>query len=181
MVEYIDVLNENGVKTGNIMTRKEIHKKGLWHRAIVVAIVNEENEILLQQRSPNKDTNANLWDISVSGHVSAGQDSILAAIREINEELMINVESNVSISDFRYIFSYRVIKKFAEDHIDKHFYDFFVFHKKDIIEKDIKLQEDEVQAAKFVSLKMLEKMLQYNEIVKREPVYEALFDYLHRY
>ena len=51
MEEMIDVLDENGVKTGTIATRKEVHKKGLWHRAIVVAIINEKNEILIQQRS----------------------------------------------------------------------------------------------------------------------------------
>ena len=52
--ELIDVLDENGIKTGQIMTRNEIHKQGLWHRAIVVAIINEKNEILLQQRSMEK-------------------------------------------------------------------------------------------------------------------------------
>ena len=35
-MEYIDVLDENGVKTGEILSRREIHKRGLWHRAIVV-------------------------------------------------------------------------------------------------------------------------------------------------
>lgn len=47
MEEMIDVLDENGVKTGEIVTRKEVHKRGLWHRAIVVAIINEKNEILI--------------------------------------------------------------------------------------------------------------------------------------
>ena len=47
MAEYIDLLNEDGVKTGEILTRKEVHAKGLWHRAIVIAIINEKNEILL--------------------------------------------------------------------------------------------------------------------------------------
>ena len=73
--ELIDVLDENGVKTGEVLSRSEVHKKGLWHRAIVVAVINENNEILLQQRSANKDKNANMWDISVAGHISAGQDS----------------------------------------------------------------------------------------------------------
>ena len=77
--ELIDVLDENGVKTGEILPRSEIHKKGLWHRAIVVAIINENNEILLQQRSANKEKNANMWDISVAGHISSGQDSLSAA------------------------------------------------------------------------------------------------------
>jgi len=46
--ELIAVLDENGVKTGEVVSRKEIHKNGLWHRSIVVAIINENNEILLQ-------------------------------------------------------------------------------------------------------------------------------------
>ena len=87
-MEYIDVLDENGVKTGEILSRREIHKRGLWHRAIVVAVINEKNEILLQQRSMNKDKNPGLWDISVAGHVSAGQDAISAAVREIYEEIL---------------------------------------------------------------------------------------------
>lgn len=79
--ELIDVLDENGIKTGKIATRKEVHQKGLWHRCIVVAIINEKNEILLQQRSANKEKNADMWDISVAGHISTGQDSLMAATR----------------------------------------------------------------------------------------------------
>lgn len=45
--ELIDVLDENGIQTGEILSRSEVHKRGLWHRAIVVAIINEKNEILL--------------------------------------------------------------------------------------------------------------------------------------
>ena len=40
--ELLDVLDSNGIKTGEILPRKEVHKKGLWHRIIVVAIVNEK-------------------------------------------------------------------------------------------------------------------------------------------
>ena len=45
MAEMIDVLDENGVKTGAIATRSEVHKKSLWHRAIVVAVITEKNEL----------------------------------------------------------------------------------------------------------------------------------------
>ena len=55
MNELIDILDENELKTGEIATRKEVHKKGLWHRAIVVALINDNNQILLQQRSYNKE------------------------------------------------------------------------------------------------------------------------------
>lgn len=63
MVELIDILDKNEIKTGETATRKEVHKKGLWHRAIVVAIINNNNETLLQQRSYNKEKNAGMWDI----------------------------------------------------------------------------------------------------------------------
>lgn len=66
MEEMIDILDENGVKTGEILTRKEVHKRGLWHGVIVVAIVDSKNQILMQQRSYKKDTNPGKWDISVA-------------------------------------------------------------------------------------------------------------------
>ena len=107
-MELIDVLDENGVATGEILSRKEIHEKGLWHRSIVVAIVNEKNEILLQQRSEEKKTNAGMWDISVAGHISAGQDSLSAAAREINEEVSVLLGYRTEIKDFRYMYCYRI-------------------------------------------------------------------------
>lgn len=180
-MEYIDVLDENGVKTGEILSRKEIHQRGLWHRAIVIAIINENNEVLLQQRSINKDKNAGLWDISVAGHISTGQDAISAAAREINEEISVGIQAKVSITDFRYIFSYRVSQKFADDYVENQFYDFFILRKNSLRTKDITLQKSEVQDAKFVSLQELEEILQTDCILKRKPVYDALRDYLYRY
>ena len=93
MEEMIDVLDENGVKTGEVVTRKEVHKKGLWHRIIVVAIIDNNNQLLMQQRSYQKDTNPGKWDISVAGHVSAGQTSLEAAIREVEEEVGIHIST----------------------------------------------------------------------------------------
>ena len=95
--ELLDVLDENGIKTGQILPRKEVHEKGLWHRIIVVAIVNEKNEILIQQRSHNKDKNPDMWDISVTGHLSAGQDSLTAATREISEEVSVSLGYSVEL------------------------------------------------------------------------------------
>ena len=55
MEELIDVLDENGIFTGEVLSRKEVHKRGLWHRAIVVAIINEEVSVLLGYRTEIKD------------------------------------------------------------------------------------------------------------------------------
>lgn len=81
MEELIDILDENGTKTGEIETREQVHKKGLWHRIIVVAIIDKNGHVLMQQRSENKDSNPSKWDVSAAGHVSSGQTSIESAIR----------------------------------------------------------------------------------------------------
>lgn len=179
--ELIDVLDENGVKTGEILSRDEVHRKGLWHRAIVVAIVNDRNEILLQQRSDNKEKNAGMWDISVAGHISNGQDALSAAAREINEEVSVSLGYNVDIKSFRYMFSYRTQQIYSEDFIENQFYDFFILRTEGIKLENIKMQESEVKAIKFVDINELTEMINQNIIVERKPVYDALIEYLHRY
>ncbi len=179
--ELIDVLDENGVFTSEILPRSEIHKKGLWHRSIVVAIVNEKNEVLLQQRSSNKEKNAGMWDISVAGHISAGQDSLSAAAREINEEVSVLLGYRTEIKDFRYMYSFRKEQKFKEDFIERQFYDFFILRTSILDDKTLYFQESEVQAVKFVELTELEKKIENKEIVERPEIYEVLMKFLFRF
>ena len=180
MEKLIDVLDENGVKTGKIVTRSEVHKKGLWHRSIAVAIVNDDNKVLMQQRSYKKDKNAGMWDISVAGHISTGQDALSAASREINEEVSIDLGFKVDIKDFRYMFSYRKEDIIREDYIERQFYDFFILRKNGLKEEDIKVQESEVEQVKLVNISELYQMLEKGEVVEREPVYRELMNYLFR-
>ena len=54
MEEYFDVLNEKGEYIGKTETREKCHKEGLWHKAVVVFIINSKSQVLLQKRSANK-------------------------------------------------------------------------------------------------------------------------------
>ncbi len=179
--ELIDVLDENGIQTGEVLSRKEIHKRGLWHRAIVVAIINEKNEILLQQRSEKKEKNAGMWDISVAGHISSGQDALSAAAREINEEVSVLLGYRTEIKDFRYMYCYRKEEKFREDFIERQFYDFFILRTTGVDDKTLYFQREEVQAVKFVDLLTIEKMIENNELVERPEVYKILTNFLFRF
>ena len=180
MEEMLDVLNENGIKTGEILPRSEIHKRGLWHRAIVVAVVNEKNEILLQQRSNSKEKNAGLWDISVAGHISSGQDALSAATREINEEVSVNLGFNVEVKEFRFMYSFRKQQIFRDDFIENQFYDFFVLRQQGLNKDSIKFQASEVQDIKFVSISELNELRNTNQLVPRDEVYDVLSEYLFR-
>lgn len=180
-MELIDVLDENGIFTGEVLPRSEIHKRGLWHRAIVVAIINENNQILLQQRSENKEKNAGMWDISVAGHISAGQDALSAAAREINEEVSVLLGYRTEIKDFRYMYCFRKEEKFREDFIERQFYDFFILRTSGIDDKTLYFQKEEVQAVKFVDLPQIQKMIEEHVIVERPEVYKVLTNYLFRF
>jgi isopentenyl-diphosphate delta-isomerase len=67
--------------------RKEVHAKGLLHRAIHVIIFRPDGDVFLQKRSMKKDIAAGLWDSSCSGHVDSGEDYDHACRRELGEEL----------------------------------------------------------------------------------------------
>lgn len=179
-MEFLDVLDENGIKTGISLPRDEVHKKGLWHRIIVVAIVDSKNRVLMQQRSSTKDKNPNMWDISVTGHISSGQDSLSAAYREINEEVSVDLGYKVDIKDFRYMFSYRKEQMVNENHMDRQYYDFFVLRKPQIDIGKIKFQESEVQKIKLVTITELKEMIENKMVVERDETYSALFEYLYR-
>ncbi len=81
MNEIFDILNENGEYTNEVASREECHKKGLWHKAVVVFILSTDNKkVLLQQRSSTKKLWPNLWDITAGGHVLTGEFGYQAVI-----------------------------------------------------------------------------------------------------
>ena len=145
MEELIDILDENGNKTGKIETRKQVHEKGLWHRIIVVSIIDRNGHLLMQQRSINKDSNPGKWDVSAAGHVSSGQTSIEAAIREVSEELGIEIDEK----ELKYILTYKNSRQIKENYMDKQIYDCYIVNKEEIDIKDIKVQESEVEQVKW--------------------------------
>ena len=91
MEEYFDVLDEFGNKTGKIKLRGHVHRDGDWHKSVHIWIINNNGDILLQRRCPSKDSNPNMLDISSAGHLIAGDDSLSGAIRELKEELNLDV------------------------------------------------------------------------------------------
>lgn len=145
MQEYFDVLNEFGEFTGKIATREECHKKGLWHRAVYGFIFNENGEVLLQKRSENKKLWPNLWDITAGGHVLAGEFGTQALIREIKEELGIEVLEN----EVKYLVGSTSIN--IQGNIkNNHFNECYIVTKEIDISK-IKLQKEEVSDIKWFS------------------------------
>ena len=85
--EQIDILNPDGTPAGYSCGRTRVHAEGLWHRTVHIWVFNSEGKVLFQLRSHLKENNPNLLDTSCAGHISAGDTSKNAAIRELREEL----------------------------------------------------------------------------------------------
>ena len=84
--EIFDVVNERDEVIGRA-PRKDVHARGLWHRAAHVLVFNARGEVFLQKRSMKKDTAPGAWDSSSSGHLGAGEDYDETAWRELGEEI----------------------------------------------------------------------------------------------
>ena len=84
--EMFDVVNEQNEVIGQA-TRPEVHAKKLLHRAVHILVFNKNRDCLLQKRSAFKDCHPGLWDSSAAGHVDAGEEPEVAALRELEEEL----------------------------------------------------------------------------------------------
>ncbi|MBQ8132007.1 MAG: NUDIX domain-containing protein [Bacilli bacterium] len=140
MSELFDVLTKDGDFANTIASREECHKKGLWHKAVVVFIISEDNErVLLQRRSANKKLWPNLWDITAGGHVLSGELGYQAVIRETKEEIGLTIDKG----SLEFIGS-TIFENLSNDIINRHFNEYYVVHK-DVNLKDIVLQEEEVQ------------------------------------
>ena len=92
-MEYVDIVNDDGMPTGEIVSRDIAHRDGIQHRTAHVWIVRRKAsgyDILLQKRSQNKDSFPGLYDTSSAGHNPAGDEPLESAIRELKEELGID-------------------------------------------------------------------------------------------
>ena len=122
MHELIDVLTPDGALTGVVKEKSEVHRDGDWHRCAHVWIVAPDGRLLLQRRALVKENWPGLWDISVAGHVSAGETAVDAAIRETFEEIGLNIKGDelVQIGTLRYHVELRpgyIENEFHEVHV----------------------------------------------------------------
>ena len=143
-MEYLDVLDKSGAKTGESKPRNLVHRDGDWHRTVHVWIINSRKEILLQKRSQQREKYPNMWHISAAGHVLAGDDSVTAAIKEVKEELGINIEAK----DIKLLFSTHKSSSPKPEFIENEFQDVFLIIK-DIDIGQITFDTSEVADAKF--------------------------------
>ena len=161
----LDVIDSNGDPTGEVLSRKEVHRLGKFHRAVHLYLFNKENNLLLQRRSAYADHYPSMFSISVTGHVDAGERSIEAVRRELEEELGLNANHE----DFKLLFSSRRDATLSPTYIDRQINDIYACWL-DFDSQNLYFDRTEVSEIKRVSLSHFKTMVESGdgEIV---PVY----------
>jgi len=169
-MELLDVYDSLGNKTGRVVERgkkDEIFGEDEHIAVAIIYIENDKGEFLIQKTSKEKGGDYS----STGGHINHGEDAFSTIVREVKEELGIDVSNDNIIS---------------LGHICVDFPVRFVFYlKKNLDLNDITLQKDEVESVSYMSVdeirdildkgqmnkghyKALEKVLEYKKGIDRD-------------
>lgn len=85
-MELWDLYSANREPTGRTHIRGEKIPEGCYHLVVHVWIRNSKGEYLISQRSATRPSFPLMWEC-VGGSVLAGEDSLTGAIREVKEEV----------------------------------------------------------------------------------------------
>src|SRR5210317_182479 len=152
MEEYIDIVTRKGKPTGRSAPKSEIHSKGFYHHTVHLWLYTKSGKVLLSQRAACKTICPLLWDVSVAGHIDAGELMLTAAIREAQEEIGLTLIEQ----DLEKIGVFECFQSYDNAIFDNEFHNTFISELKVDILK-LKLQIDEVEAVKLVSLAEFKK------------------------
>ena len=90
-MEYLDIYDENRKWLGYSRPRGASYMPGEYHLIVHVCLMNERGEMLIQQRSDSVAKWPGMWDLTIGGHVLAGETPEQAAEREVQEELGLQI------------------------------------------------------------------------------------------
>ncbi|MEN8788805.1 MAG: isopentenyl-diphosphate Delta-isomerase [Flavobacteriaceae bacterium] len=84
--ELVILVNEQDEVLGT-MPKMEAHEKAVLHRAFSVFVLNDNGEIMLQQRAADKYHSPLLWTNTCCSHQRVGETNIKAGTRRLKEEM----------------------------------------------------------------------------------------------
>lgn len=162
--ELLDVYDSLGNKTGRVVERGNKNEVFNDKEHIAVAIIyieNDKGEFLIQKTSKEKGGHYS----STGGHINYGEDAFSTIIREVKEELGIDISKD-NVVDL--------------GHICVDFPVRFIFYlKKNIDLNSLKIQKDEVESVSYMSVEEVKEVLDKGLMNKGHyTVLEKVLEYL---
>ena len=179
MDEVIDILTPEGKPTGKTALKSEAHKKGWYHATVHIWLFTTSKKILLQKRALTKKVFPGLWDISVAGHIGAGESVLSASKREVFEEigLELSEEDLIKIGTRVHQVSH------SNGIIDNEHHHVFIAELKKPL-SELKIQKEEVAAIQLFDLAILKQTKNLENVLLSRfheyytMVYDKIINYL---
>ncbi|MBR3162136.1 MAG: NUDIX domain-containing protein [Bacilli bacterium] len=150
-MELLDIYDDKGNKTGRTIIRGDKTAKLNKHEHIALSVIfieNNKGEFLIQKTSKEKGGSYS----STGGHVSSGYSPLETIIKEIKEELGININPS-KIEEYGYL-SYDMALRFL------------YYLKENINIKDIKVQKEEVDHVEYMSTSKINNLIDSNQMLE---------------
>lgn len=166
MAEIWDIYDKNRQLTGLTVERGKPMKQDQYHLVVDVWIINSKGEWLISKRTPNKHFPL-MWECT-GGSAISGEDSITAALREVKEELGIDLDRN---KGKLFTTGIRQLREFPD------FKDIWVFEHDCNID-NVVLQEGETCDAMWASSDKIKELIAAGDFVPQTaiPYINPLFD-----
>ena len=149
-MEILDLYDDNLDKLNETVVRGSNIDKGKNIILAIVFIKNKDNKYLIQKTSIGKGGDYS----TTGGHVLAGEDSEISIIREIKEELGIDIDTK----ELKHLNTFKYPTKPC-------IFNIYLLNK-DIDINDIVLQEEEVESVKWLSTLEIEKLINDNKFLE---------------
>lgn len=164
MEEVWDILDEKGNKTGRTM-KKGLVPDGFYHKGADVWIINSQNRILIQKRSPQKIHSPNVWAMT-GGSVIKGETSLQTIERETKEEIGINL----NMKDIRLVKQYKTGTVWLDTYLIK----------QDVDLKEIVMRKEEVCEVKWATYKEVEELFEDKQFMENrwENIRDIIKDFI---
>ncbi len=179
MDELIDILTPEGKPTGKTALKSEAHKNGWFHATVHIWLFTADEKILLQKRALTKKVFPGLWDISVAGHIAAGESVLSSAKREVFEEIGLEIQEKELIKIGTRIHQVSH-KNGIQD--NEHHHVFIAELKVNLSE--LRIQKEEVDAIKLFDLSVLKETKNLENVLLSRfhkyyvSVYDKIITYL---
>ena len=147
-MEKRDFVNKNRKRIGETTTEESNIAEGKYVQIVIICIENHKKEFLIQKRAQKKNGK---WALT-GGHVISGEESVHAILREVQEELGLQLEE----SEVELVFSKRAYDCFVD----------LYYTKKEVKLEKLKLEKKEVETVKWMNLEEIKNFRKNNAFLE---------------
>lgn len=90
--EFIEIVDSSNQPLA-VLSQKEAHQQGLYHRSVLVLLYDSQNHLLIQKRHRSKKIYPGRWDLPATGHVPAGESAVDAARAKLKKQVGVEMPS----------------------------------------------------------------------------------------